>query len=173
MNWIILFLFIMVLILVILEVPQFLWVNKFLKSPFRRYKKSVKTDGQFHYQLNKKTNTFVEYYKNYDTESLEKLRLDILIKKQRFTIKKQSSSFMTSGGLSVMSVGIALFSLSVRAGNQKNGVMESVPYFGMLAVIFCLIFFTYYTSETFILNPLDAHLLIIEEELDKRNKSND
>ncbi|MFK4439677.1 hypothetical protein [Paenibacillus sp. RC21] len=161
---------IMIFVLVITEIPQFLWVRRNLKKPLKRYKSKLEDDLQFSYQLDKKTNTFVEYYKKYDTQSLDDLKLDIIIRQQRFTIKNQLTKYFTSGVLPTISVSIAISSLYFRNDVKNLDLLIGAGFLVVLALVICLIIFLCFTFETFVLNPLVDHLLIIDDVLSKRSK---
>ncbi|MDG0056980.1 hypothetical protein MMB75_25475 [Paenibacillus sp. P2(2022)] len=164
------FFIIMLVILIVAELPHFLWVRRHLKKPLKRFKSTMQNDLQFSYRLEKNTNTFVEYYKKYDTQSLENLKLEIAIKQQRFTIKNQLTKYFTSGVLPIISVGIAISSLYYKNNSDNLNLLISAGFLVILAFVICLIIFLFFTFETFILNPLVDHLLIIDDVLAKREK---
>ncbi|MFS8215564.1 hypothetical protein [Paenibacillus polymyxa] len=150
------------------EFLQYLWVKRHLLKPLKRYKSSV--HDEFSYQLEKKTNTFVEYYNNYDPQSLENLKLEISIRQQRFSFKSQLTKYFTSGVLPIVSVGIAISSLYFKKGSDNLDLLFSADMLVALALVICFIIFIFYTCETFILNPLTDHLLIIDDVLAKKKK---
>lgn len=167
MGFIITITLIALAVFVLLEIPNFNWVNLELKRPIKKYNTDKPVAFKRNYGLTSENNKLYVYYKDLALETLKNLDMEISIKRTKYAASyNQLLSYLTSlvGILGLVIAGFAMISNETSITDRFSMITMVM----LIVIPIVAVFFLDLTIKTFILNPMDLHLTVIQKVITQR-----
>ncbi|MEC0243266.1 hypothetical protein P4H66_25970 [Paenibacillus dokdonensis] len=162
-----------------IEVSKFFLVRKKIFLPFRKFKKTyarTESISENNFKMSRNQEVILAYYLSHQDDILLEMRFEI---KSRIGGLKNKAliTFLLSTCLPVFSLVVAVFAIISNDLQSEQKFTMFLPTFLILLLIMVVAFIDF-SSRTLIKEPLDAHLIAIEEalcvkekqELNKKNR---